>query len=78
MTGLSSLCIEARSLPLYGAHVSHERLNFCWPLPHVTGSPDLRVLSVSLTSIRPSEPPRVFACLFLQAPLEPDGPRLFT
>ena len=59
MTGFSSLCIEDRSLPLYGAHVSHERFNFCWPLPQVAGSPDLEVLSASLTSTRPSDLPRV-------------------
>ena len=57
MTGLSSLCIEVRNLSLYRAHVAHKRFNNCWPLPHVTGSPDLRVLSANLTSISPSVPP---------------------
>ena len=76
MTGLSSLCIEVRILPWYGAHVSLERFNPRWPLPHVAGSPDLRVLSASLTSDRPSGLPRV-ARQTLQAPLEPVGPPLF-
>jgi hypothetical protein len=30
------------------AHVAHERFINCWPLPHVTGSPDLRVLSLDV------------------------------
>ena len=59
MTGCSSRCIEDRILPLHGAHVSQERVHFCWPLPHVIGSPDLGVLSASLTSDRPSGLPRV-------------------
>src|SRR5208282_816155 len=50
MAGDSSLCIEGRILPLYGAHVSHEPFNFRWPLPHVAGSPVFRVISASLTS----------------------------
>ena len=58
MTGGSSLCIEGRILPLDGAHVSHEQFNFRWPLPHVAGSPDLEVLSASLTSVRSSGRPR--------------------
>src|SRR5665648_957438 len=33
------------------------RFNFRWPLPHVAGSPYLRVLSVSKTSDRPSDYP---------------------
>ena len=78
MTGCSSLCIEGLYLPLYGAHVSHEQFNFCWPLPHVDGSPDLRVLSASLTSTGSSDLPRFIACQTLQAPLEPDGSPLFT
>ena len=61
MTGSSSLCIEVRILPLDGAHVSHEQFNFCCPLPHVAGSPDLKVLSGSLTSVRPSDLPRFFS-----------------
>jgi hypothetical protein len=61
MTGLSSLCIEVRNLSLYRAHVAHKRFNNCWPLPHVTGSPDLRVLSANLTSISPSVPPRIIS-----------------
>ncbi len=32
---------------------------FRWPLPQVTGSPGLRVLSANLTSARPSVPPRI-------------------
>src|SRR6516225_162174 len=59
MAGGSSLCIEGRILPLYGAHVSHEQFNFRWPLPHVAGSPDLEVLSASLTSARSSDLPRL-------------------
>jgi hypothetical protein len=35
MAGDSSLCIEGRILPWYGAHVSVERLIFRRPLPHV-------------------------------------------
>jgi hypothetical protein len=58
MTGLSSLCIEGRILPLYGAHVSHEQFDSCRPLPYVIGSPDLGVLSAGLTSARPSDRPR--------------------
>jgi hypothetical protein len=58
MVGDSSLCIEGRILPLNGAHVSHEQFNFRWPFPQVVGSPDRRVLSASLTSTRPSDPPR--------------------
>jgi len=54
MAGGSSLCIEGRILPLYGAHVSVEPFDFRWPLPHVVGSPNRRVLSASLTSIRSS------------------------
>src|SRR6202011_5970622 len=41
------------------AHVSHEQFIFCWPLPHVAGSPDRGVLSASLTSTRPSDLPRL-------------------
>src|SRR5260370_41516691 len=59
MAGDSSRCIEGRILPLYGAHVSVERLPFRWPLPHVAGSPDLRVLSASLTAARSSGLPRL-------------------
>src|ERR1700681_1299407 len=59
MAGGSSLCIEGRILPLYGAHVSIERLTFRWPLPHVAGSPDRRVLSASLTAARSSGLPRL-------------------
>jgi len=55
IAGLSSLCIEVRNLSLNRAHVVHERFIDCWPLPHVTGSPDLRVLSANLTAIRPSD-----------------------
>ena len=59
MTGDSSLCIEGRILPLNGAHVSHEQFDFRCPLPHVAGSPDLEVLSGSLTSVRSSDLPRL-------------------
>ena len=52
MVGDSSLCIEGRILPLNGAHVSREQLNFRWPLPQVAGSPDRRVLSASLTAVQ--------------------------
>jgi len=48
MTGCSSLCIEDHCLPLGGAHVAQERFTLRWPLPPVVGSPDRRVLSVSL------------------------------
>src|SRR6202022_4488939 len=77
MAGDPSLCIEERILPLNGAHVSHERFDFRWPLPHVVGSPDLGVLSASLTSARSSGPPHLAACRTLQASLEPDGSPLF-
>ncbi len=63
MAGLSSLCIEVRNLSLNRAHVAHERFINCWPLPHVTGSPDLRVLSANLTAIRPSDH-SCLICLF--------------
>src|SRR6266550_1352539 len=43
-------------LPLDGAHVAQEQFNYRWLLPHVAGSPDLGVLSVSLTSTRSSAP----------------------
>ena len=46
-------------LPLDGAHVAFEQFIFCWPLPHVAGSPDRGVLSASLTSARPSDLPRL-------------------
>ena len=61
MTGSSSLCIEGRILSLNRAHVSHEQFNFRCPLPHVAGSPGLEVLSGSLTSVRPSDLPRLFS-----------------
>jgi hypothetical protein len=77
MTGGSSLCIKGRYLPLNGAHVPHEQFKFRCPLPHVAGSPDRKVLSGSLTSVRPSDPPRFAACQTLQARLEPDGSPLF-
>jgi hypothetical protein len=65
MAGGSSLCIEGRILPLHGAHVSHERFDFRWPLPQVAGSPDLGVLSASLTSARSSGPPHLASLLDL-------------
>src|SRR5216684_1251300 len=37
-----------------------EQFNYRWPLPHVAGSPDLGVLSVSLTSTRSSDPSHLF------------------
>ena len=55
------LCIKARILPLNGAHVSLKWSKSCWPLPHVIGSPYLRVLSASLTSDKPSNHPRLFS-----------------
>ena len=60
MVGVSSLCIDGRILPLYGGHVAYEQFNSRWPLPHVAGSPDLRVLSASLTSVGLSDR----SCLF--------------
>lgn len=65
MAGGSSRCIEGRILPLYGAHVSVDRLPFRWPLPHVAGSPDRRVLSASLTAARSSGRP---CCVGLSDP----------
>ena len=46
-------------LPLGGAHVAFEQFIFCWPLPHVAGSPGRRVLPASLTSARPSDLPHL-------------------
>ena len=46
-----------------GAHVSHEQFDFRRPLPHVIGSPDLGVLSAGLTSVRPSDRPRLVGSL---------------
>ena len=46
-------------LSLDRAHVPLEQFIFCWPLPHVAGSPDRGVLSASLTSTRPSDLPRL-------------------
>ena len=43
-----------------GAHVAQEQFNYRSPLPHVAGSPDRRVLSVSLTSTRSSDPSHLF------------------
>jgi hypothetical protein len=40
----SSHCIEDRTLPLHGAHVASEQITHRWPLPHVAGSPDRRVI----------------------------------
>jgi Phage integrase, N-terminal SAM-like domain len=37
-------------LPLHGGHVAFEQFNSRWPLPHVVGSPNLGVLSASLTA----------------------------
>ena len=78
MAGCSSLCIEDRILPLYRAHVSHEQVNFCWPLPHVAGSPVLRVLSASLTSVRSSSRPHLTGLSDSTSALEPHGSPLFT
>src|ERR1700737_3937407 len=65
-------------LPLNGAHVAQEQFNYRWPLPHVAGFPDRRVLSVSLTSTRSSDPSHLFG---LAGPTglapEPDGSPLF-
>jgi hypothetical protein len=57
---VSSFSLHRRpDLPLYGAHVAPEQFNFCWPLPLVAGSPDLQVLSASLTSAKSSDRPRL-------------------
>src|SRR5713226_8563384 len=56
-----------------------EQFNYRWPLPHVAGSPDLGVLSVSLTSTRSSDPSHLFFGLAGPTGLpEPDGCRMFT
>jgi len=47
-------------LPLHGGHVAFEQFNARWPLPHVAGSPDLGVLSASLTAAGPSDRSRRF------------------
>ena len=47
-------------LPLHGGHVAFEQFNARWPLPHVAGSPDLGVLSASLTAAGPSDRSRLF------------------
>jgi hypothetical protein len=49
-----------RHLPLHGGHVAFEQFHARWPLPHVAGSPDLRVLSASLTAVGPSDRSRRF------------------
>ena len=59
MTGGSPSLHRRPSRPLHDAHVALERPRFRWPLPHVAGSPDLGVLSASLTSARSSGRPRV-------------------
>jgi hypothetical protein len=46
--------------PLHGGHVAFEQFNARWPLPHVAGSPDLGVLSASLTAVGPSDRSRRF------------------
>src|SRR3954453_15031595 len=46
--------------PLHGGHVAFEQFHARWPLPHVAGSPDLGVLSASLTAIGPSDRSRRF------------------
>src|SRR4051812_50103665 len=60
MVGGSSLCIDGRIPPLHGGHVAFEQFHARWPLPHVTGSPDLGVLSASLTAVGPSDRSRRF------------------
>src|SRR6516162_4506426 len=47
-------------LPLHGGHVAFEQFNARWPLPHVAGSPDLGVLSASLTAAGSSDRSRRF------------------
>src|SRR5262249_16179316 len=42
--------------PLHGPQFTKHQFNSRGPLPHVAGSPALRVLSVSLTSTRSSNP----------------------
>ena len=59
MVGLSSLCIEALISLWIEPMFPLEQFIFCWPLPHVAGSPDRGGLSASLTSTRPSDPPRL-------------------
>src|ERR1700756_82624 len=59
MVGLSSLCIEALISLWIEPMFPLEQFIFCWPLPHVAGSPDRGVLSASLTSTRPSDLPRL-------------------
>jgi len=46
--------------PLHGGHVAFEQFHARWPLPHVAGSPDLGVLSASLTAVGPSDRSRRF------------------
>src|SRR5713226_2075257 len=55
-----------------------EQFNYRWPLPHVAGSPDLGVLSVSLTSTRSSDPSHLFGLAGPTGLPEPDGSPLFT
>src|SRR6266851_10161172 len=55
-----------------------ELFNYRWPLPHVAGSPDLGVLSVSLTSTRSSDPSHLFGLAGPTGLPEPDGSPLFT
>src|SRR6267378_5620309 len=59
MVGSSSLCIEALISLWIEPMFPLEQFIFCWPLPHVAGSPDRGVLSASLTSTRPSDLPRL-------------------
>ncbi len=55
-----------------------EQFNYRWPLPHVAGSPDLGVLSVSLTSTRSSDPSHLFGLAGPTGLPERDGSPLFT
>jgi len=59
-------------------HISHEQVNFCWPLLHVGDSPVLIVLSASLTATGSSGLPRSVTCQTLQAQLESGGSPFFT
>jgi hypothetical protein len=47
MAGGSSLCIEGRILPLYGAHVAHEQFNFCRPRSTISQSDFRQVIRSS-------------------------------
>src|SRR5215468_6384580 len=66
------------SLPLHGGHVSFEQFNARWPLPHVAGSPNLGVLSASMTAAGSLDPSRFWLGGPYKLALEPGGSPLFT